>query len=365
MMKRPDILLYDTTLRDGAQGEGISLSVEDKLKITRQLDELGIHYIEGGWPGSNPKDIEYFKRVRQMDLERARVTAFGATCRVGTQPDEDANIQALIAAQTPAVTLVGKSWTLHVRDVLRTTREENLRIIRESVAYVKGKGRETLFDAEHFFDGYKEDRDYALATIVAAAEAGADTIVLADTNGGSLPWEIEAIVAEVKSALPDVLLGIHTHNDGDMALANSLAGVRAGATHVQGTMNGYGERCGNANLCTIIPTLEIKMGLQALPEGHLAHLTRTARAVAATANQPFDSHEAYVGQSAFAHKGGIHVSAMRRNAKSYQHIDPQRVGNESRVLVSELSGRSNLVSKAEELGIRDSHSRALKAPSNC
>jgi len=345
------IQLYDTTLRDGAQGEGISLSVEDKLKITRVLDELGVHYIEGGWPGSNPKDGEYFRLVRQQGPARARVVAFGSTCRVDSQPAEDDNIRAMLAAQTPTVAVVGKSWTLHVADVLRTTREENLRIIRESVAHLKRHGREVIYDAEHFFDGYKADSRYALSTLQAAVEGGADALVLCDTNGGSMPWEVEDAVREVRDALPRALLGIHAHNDSDVAVANTLAGVRAGAQHVQGTMNGYGERCGNANLCVVIPNLQLKMGLQALPPDQLARLTRAARTVASITNQPLQRQAAYVGQSAFAHKGGIHVAAMRRNLRSYQHIDPQQVGNRPRVLVSELSGRGNLLSKAEEMGI--------------
>jgi 2-isopropylmalate synthase len=347
----PHVLLYDTTLRDGTQGEGISLSADDKLKITHLLDKLGIGYVEGGWPGSNPKDIEYFRRVRDLDLEQIRIAAFGSTCRVGSQPQDDANIQMLLEAETPVVAIVGKSWTLHVRDVLRTTPEENLRIIRESLAHLEAYDREVIYDAEHFFDGYKADPRYALATLQAAVEGGADTLVLCDTNGGSTPWEIEAIVQKVRLAFPDVTLGIHAHNDGGMAVANSLAAVRSGATHVQGTMNGYGERCGNANLCTLIPGLELKMGMAALPPGRLSHLTRVARSVASTANQSLYRHAPYVGRSAFAHKGGIHVAAMRRNLQSYQHIDPTLVGNRSRTLVSELSGRGNLLSKAEDMGI--------------
>jgi 2-isopropylmalate synthase len=351
-MEKPQVLLYDTTLRDGTQGEGISLSVDDKLKITRLLDRLGIHYVEGGWPGSNPKDIEYFQRVRELDLEQIRVAAFGSTCRVGNQPQDDANIQAMLAAETPVVAVVGKSWTLHVHDVLRTTLEENLRIIRESVAYLKAQGKEVIYDAEHFFDGYKDDPDYTTVTLRAAVEGGGDVLVLCDTNGGSMSWEIEAIVRDIQSAFPDVPLGIHVHNDGGIAVANTLAGVRAGATHVQGTINGYGERCGNANLCTVIPSLELKMGMAALPPGQLVNLTRVARTVASTANQSLYRQAAYVGRSAFAHKGGIHVAAMRRNMESYQHIDPALVGNKPRVLVSELSGRGNLLSKAEEVGIK-------------
>jgi 2-isopropylmalate synthase len=350
-MAESSVLLYDTTLRDGTQGEGISLSVDDKLKITRLLDRLGVPYIEGGWPGSNPKDAAYFRRVRELDLEQIRVAAFGSTCRVGGAPDEDVNIQALLEAETPVVTVVGKSWMLHVRDVLRTTAEENLRIIRESVSYLRNRDREVVYDAEHFFDGYRADPGHTLDTLRAAVEGGADTMVLCDTNGGSMPWDIEGITREIRAVFPDVRLGIHAHNDSDLAVANSLAAVRAGATHVQGTMNGYGERCGNANLCSLIPNLTLKMGVDVLGADRLRHLTRTARAVASVANETVYRQAAYVGRSAFAHKGGIHVSAMRRNARSYQHIDPALVGNRSRVLISELSGRGNLRSKAEELGI--------------
>jgi len=346
-----DVLLYDTTLRDGTQGEGISLSVDDKLKITHLLDNLGVRYVEGGWPGSNPKDAEYFWRVRKLDLEQIRVAAFGSTCRVGSRVQEDANIQALLETETPVVTVVGKSSTLHVRDVLRTTPEENLRIIRESVAHLKAHGREVVYDAEHFFDGRKADPDYAMLTLRAAVEGGAETLVLCDTNGGSMPWEIKAIVQDVSAAFPGVSLGIHAHDDNGLAAANSLTAVRAGAVHVQGTVNGYGERCGNADLCTLIPNLELKMGITVLPPGRLSHLTRVARTVAAIANQPLQRQAAYVGRSAFAHKGGIHVAAMRRNSWSYQHIDPALVGNRPRVLVSELAGRGNLLSKAEEMGI--------------
>ncbi len=345
------VLLYDTTLRDGTQGEGVSLSVDDKLKITKLLDALGVHYIEGGWPGSNPKDVEYFARVSAFKLQQAKIAAFGSTCRVGSAPADDPNIQAMLEAGTPVVTIVGKSWTLHVADVLRTTPEENLRLIRDSLAYVKAQRREAVYDAEHFFDGYKADPSYALHTLQAAVAGGADVLVLCDTNGGMMPWEVEQIVGEVRAALPDVPLGIHVHNDGGMAVANTLAGVRQGVMHIQGTFNGYGERCGNADLCAIIPNLELKMDKRALPEGQLRNLTWAARTVAAIANQQPNRHAPFVGRSAFAHKGGIHVAAMRRNAWSYQHIDPALVGNEQRVVVSELSGRGNLLSKAEELGL--------------
>ncbi len=346
------IAIYDTTLRDGTQREGISLSLADKIRITKLLDDIGVAYIEGGWPGSNPKDATYFQAVQDLDLRHARIAAFGSTCRKNSDPDGDANIKALVDAQTPVVTVVGKTSMLHVTDVLQTTPAENLRMIRESVAYLKSLGKEVIYDAEHFFDGTKLDLEYAFDTLQAAIEGGADVVVLCDTNGGSMPWEVEALVRSVKSTFPDVTLGIHTHNDGELAVANSLAAVRAGVVHIQGTINGYGERCGNANLCSIIPDLELKMGYHCLPaQENLRQLTRLSRTVAEIANLAPDNHLAYVGKSAFAHKGGIHVAAIRRNIDSYQHIDPALVGNEMRVLVSDLSGRGNLLSKAEEYGL--------------
>ncbi len=347
-----NIQIYDTTLRDGTQREGLSLTCQDKLRVARLLDDLGVAYIEGGWPGSNPKDVEFFERAKTLQLKHARLAAFGATRRAGGgKPDDDANIRALLDAETPVVTVVGKTWTLHVTDVLQTTLEENLRIIRESLAYLKARGREVIYDAEHFFDGYRADPVYALATLRAAFEGNADSITLCDTNGGSMPWQIEETVRAVRAQFPDKPFGIHTHNDGECAVANSLAAARAGCNLVQGTINGYGERCGNANLCAIVPDLELKMGLTCLPAGNLARVTALAHAVAEIANLAPDDHMAYVGRSAFAHKGGIHVAAMRRNATSYQHIDPARVGNASRVVVSELSGRGNVLSKAEEFGV--------------
>lgn len=350
-MEKAKVTLYDTTLRDGTQAEGISLSVEDKLKITRLLDDLGIDYIEGGWPGSNPKDVEYFQRVQDLELKQAKIVAFGSTCRVDSEPSCDDNIQALVSAQTPVVAVVGKSWMLHVTDVLRTTPAENLRIIRETVAYVKAQGKEIVYDAEHFFDGYKEDPVYTRQTLQAAVDGGADLLVLCDTNGGSMPWEIESIVTEIVAFFPDSTIGIHAHNDSGVAIANTLAAVRCGAVHVQGTANGYGERCGNADLCTIIANLELKLGLDVLPPAHLSQLTHVARSIAVVANQSPYRHAPYVGRSAFAHKGGIHVAAMRRNILSYQHINPTLVGNEARVVVSELSGKGNLLSKADDMGI--------------
>ncbi len=355
-----NVAIYDTTLRDGTQREGISLSLADKLKVTRLLDTLGVAYIEGGWPGSNPKDVAYFDAVQSLELQHAKIAAFGSTCRKNSEPATDHNILALVDAQTPVVTVVGKTSMLHVTDVLQTTPEENLRMIRESLRYLKSLGKEVIYDAEHFFDGIKLDMEYAMDTLEAAIEGGADVVVLCDTNGGSLPWEIARYIDAVQQAFPDMPLGIHTHNDGELAVANTLAAVQAGAVHVQGTINGYGERCGNANLCSIIPDLEIKMGYHCLPDAaNLRTLTHLARTVAEIANLAPDNHLAYVGKSAFAHKGGIHVAAIRRNVDSYQHIDPTRVGNEMRVLVSDLSGQGNLLSKAEEFGLDVSREEAL------
>ncbi len=344
------IQIYDTTLRDGTQREGISLSCDDKLRIAQRLDELGVTFVEGGWPGSNPKDVEFFERAARMTWRRALVAAFGSTCRVGGGPEDDPNIQALVGSGAPVCTVVGKTWPLHVTDVLRTTLPENLRIIEKSLGYLREKGRRVIYDAEHFFDGYRADPAYALETLEAAVRGGAETVVLCDTNGGSLPWQIAEITRAVRQALQHPL-GIHAHNDSETAVANSLAAVAEGAVQVQGTVNGYGERCGNANLCSILPTLELKMGLKCLPDGHLRTLTDVAHFVAEVANLTPDDHLPYVGKSAFAHKGGIHVAAMRRNAASYQHVVPELVGNRQRTVVSELSGRANLLTKAEEFGL--------------
>jgi 2-isopropylmalate synthase len=344
------IQIYDTTLRDGTQREGISLSGADKIRIARRLDELGVAFIEGGWPGSNPKDVEFFERARDIQWEHALIAAFGSTCRVKAGPEDDANIKALLDSGAPVCTVVGKTWTLHVKEVLRTTLDDNLRIIEQSLAYLRAQGRRVIYDAEHFFDGYKADPRYTLETLRAAARGGAETLVLCDTNGGSMPWEITEIVQAVKAAVEHPL-GIHVHNDGECAVANTISAIREGCIQAQGTINGYGERCGNANLCAIIPDLELKMGLKCLPDGHLEHLFDAAHFVAEVANLAPDEHMAYVGSSAFAHKGGIHVAAMRRTALSYQHIDPALVGNQMRVVVSELSGRGNLLSKAEEYGL--------------
>ncbi len=343
------IALYDTTLRDGTQREGISLSVDDKLKIARRLDEFGIDYIEGGWPGSNPKDAAFFERAQRLNLKHARIAAFGMTLKKGNRPEADPNLQALVAANTPVVTLVGKSWELHVIDVLEVSLEENLSMIAESVAYFKSLGKEVIYDAEHYFDGYRANPEYALTTLKAAADAGADVLVLCETNGGRLPWEVEEAVRAAGEHL-STPLGVHTHDDGGVGVANTLAGVRAGAVHVQGTLNGYGERVGNANLCTIIPNLQLKMGFECVPAENLSQLTKLAFYAAEVANQPHDRHLPFVGSSAFAHKGGIHVSAIRKNEASYQHIDPGLVGNQRRTVISELSGRGNVLDKADQFG---------------
>ena len=344
------ITLYDTTLRDGAQSEGINFTVHDKLHIARHLDDFGMTVIEGGWPGSNPKDATFFAEAAKLSLKHAKIAAFGSTCRPNTSPDDDTNIRALLDAETPVVTVVGKTWTRHVTEVLRTDLDNNLRIIRDSMAYLAKAGREVLFDAEHFFDGYRANPDYALACVKAAAEGGATTVVLCDTNGGMLPWQITEIVGVARDAV-DVRLGAHMHNDSGCAVANSLAAIHAGCDHVQGTVNGIGERCGNANLCTIIANLETKDGQRVLPEGHLEKLTSLSRQLSEIANVPHPTHAPFVGRSAFAHKGGIHVAAIQRDQGSYEHVDPERVGNTRRVLVSELSGRSNLRHKVAQFGL--------------
>ncbi|HEU5011950.1 MAG TPA: citramalate synthase [Roseiflexaceae bacterium] len=353
------ILLYDTTLRDGTQREGLSLSCEDKLKIARELDELGIHYIEGGWPGSNPKDAEFFQRVSKLNLRHAKIAAFGSTRHARHTCDTDPNIQSLVASQTPVVTIFGKSSVLHVEKVLETTREENLRMIGDSVAYFKQLGKEVIYDAEHFFDGYKLDADYALETIAAAALAGADCITFCDTNGGSLPNEVAEIVRHAMEHVRDHVdegvapqFGIHTHNDGALAVANAIAAVQAGCVQVQGTINGYGERCGNMDLVPLIANLQLKLGYECVDEEQMRGLSAVSHYVAAVANLNPDTHAPYVGRSAFSHKGGVHVAAVAKVPDSYQHIEPTLVGNELRVVVSELSGRGNVRMRAESLGLK-------------
>lgn len=345
--------LYDTTLRDGSQRKGLSFSLEDKLKITRLLDAFGVTYIEGGWPGSNPKDMEYFRRVRQMNLKQSKVVAFGSTCRVGKNAENDANLQALLDAGTPVVTIVGKSSLFHVQNILETSAAENLRLIGDSVRFLKSRGLEVIFDGEHFFDGFRADREYTMETIHAAREAGADWVVLCDTNGGSLPEYVREVVTAVfESGINNI--GIHTHNDGELAVANSLAAVRAGARQVQGTINGYGERCGNANLISIAPALQLKMGLRCVPDESLTQMTEMSRTVADIANLSPDACAPYVGSSAFAHKAGLHVAAVEKVTSSYEHINPSIVGNARQVIVSELSGRGNIRMLASELGIATS-----------
>jgi 2-isopropylmalate synthase len=343
--------IYDTTLRDGAQSEGISYSVEDKLKILRVLDRLGVDFVEGGWPGANPKDVEFFPRALGEPLERARLVAFGSTRRAKSPAAGDPALNALLAAGTPWVAIFGKSWDAHVREALRTSLEENLAMIAESIRFLKEAGRRVIYDAEHFFDGYRARPEYALLTILAAAEAGADRIVLCDTNGGALPDQVRAAVLVARSRLGSVPIGIHAHNDGELAVANTLAAIAAGARHAQGTINGYGERCGNANLCSVLPNLELKLGLRGLPPGRLRALTGTARYVSEVANRTPGGHQPFVGRSAFTHKAGIHVSAIERARRAYEHIDPAEVGNVTRVLVSDQMGTSNVLNRARALGI--------------
>ncbi|MFC2048115.1 citramalate synthase [Chloroflexota bacterium] len=344
------VQLYDTTLRDGAQSEGVSFSVVDKLNIAKKLDELGIHFIEGGWPGSNPKDIEFFNRAKSLTLSQSILVAFGSTRRPETKAKADANLLALADAGVKAVTIVGKSSELQVTQVLGTTMEENLSMIADSIAYLKAKGLTVFFDAEHFFDGFKTNPDYALRCLTTAAEAGASCLVLCDTNGGTLADEITTAIEAVKRST-SVPLGIHAHNDAESAVANTLAAVNAGATQVQGTINGYGERCGNTNLCSVIPSLKLKMGIDCVTDEQLAKLTEVSHFVSEAANLIPDSFQSYVGASAFSHKAGLHVSGVTKWADSYQHIDPARVGNRQRAVVSELSGKQNIIYKAKELGI--------------
>ena len=353
-------LIYDTTLRDGMQGENIFFSTEDKLKIAKRLDDAGIHYIEGGWPGSNPGAQHFFELVKDIKFKNAKVAAFGSTRRPGKTCDQDANIQALINSQAPVITIFGKSWDLHVESIMENTKAENLAMIKESVAYLITHNREVLYDAEHFFDGYKANPDYALNTLEAAVEGGTKCLVLCDTNGGSLPCEIESItktaIEHFRSDLQvkgksNLIFGIHTHNDCAMAVANSITAVHAGATMVQGTINGYGERCGNADLTAIIPILALKMNRDCMSRENLEKLLNLSRFISETANVPPVNSRPFVGKSAFAHKGGVHVSAIMKNPRAYEHISPELVGNKRRVIVSEQSGKSNIEYKAKELGV--------------
>lgn len=344
------IEFYDTTLRDGAQSEDITFSLSDKLLITQKLDEFGMDYIEGGWPGSNPKDLQYFSEVKKLPLRHSKIVAFSSTMRADSDPESDEIMRALLDADTEVTTIVGKSWDMHVRDALKVSLDTNLKMISRTIGYLKGRGKTVFFDAEHFFDGYKRNKTYAMRVLKSALEAGANALVLCDTNGGSMPFEVQKIVGEVREAIAGPL-GVHTHNDTEMAVANTIMAVRAGCTHVQGTTNGYGERCGNANLCSIIPNLIVKAGYEGLSNGDISKLRELSLYIDEMANFIPDKHRPFVGDAAFAHKGGIHVSAIRKNPETYEHIKPHLVGNRQRVLVSDLSGESTLLHKAQEFGI--------------
>jgi 2-isopropylmalate synthase len=344
------IAIYDTTLRDGTQGEGISFSVTDKIRITERLDQFGIDYIEGGWPGSNPRDMAFFEKAKRLKLTHSKIAAFGSTRRANVPVDEDGQIQLLLEAETPVVTIFGKSWKLHVTNVLRTTEDENLAMIEDSVRYLCEQGKEVIYDAEHFFDGYMDDSEFAMATLEAAARGGASFLVLCDTNGGMLVDEVQKITSEVFKRFPDRKIGMHCHNDSGLGVAVSLVGVSAGASMVQGTINGYGERVGNANLTSILPNLVLKMGKETSCSDHLAHLRELSLFVDELANLRPNTKEAFVGLSAFTHKGGAHADATKKVSHSYEHIDPKKVGNRQRVLVSDMAGRSSLLMKAKEQG---------------
>ncbi len=345
------VYAYDTTLRDGSQAEGVNFSLEDKIRIAQKLDEFGIDYIEGGWPYANPKDNLFFQKIKALKFSHARPVAFGSTRKPGKNVKEDKQIEALIKAETPVITIFGKSWDLHVTDALKTTLEENLEMIYESVEYLKKYVEEVIFDAEHFFDGFKANPDYALAVLDAALRGGADWVVLCDTNGGSLPHEVQEITTKVREKFPEARIGIHAHNDSETAVANSIMAVLAGARQVHGTINGIGERTGNANLCSIIPNLQLKLGYEVIPHENMKRLTELARFVAELSNMPLPRNMPYVGESAFAHKGGVHASAVIKKAITYEHIDPELVGNRRKITVSDLAGRSNLIYKLREFGI--------------
>jgi 2-isopropylmalate synthase len=361
-MKNVRVEIYDTTLRDGTQGMGISFPVSSKIRVAEALSELGIHYIEGGWPGSNPKDIEFFKAIRDIPLSQSKIAAFGSTRRAKSKAANDDNIIKLIEVQTPVVTIFGKSWTLHVKDVLKTELKENLSMIHDTVKFLKGEDRLVFYDAEHFFDGFKEDPEYALDTLLAAHEAGADRLILCDTNGGTLPDQMLSIIKKVKEKFRKGL-GVHIHNDSGVAVANSCLSVTAGVMQIQGTINGYGERAGNADLCTIIPNLKIKMGVDCVTDAQLALLVKTSRFIDELANMKPNPRLPYVGNTAFAHKGGMHVNAVQKNPHTFEHVDPSLVGAKREILVSELAGKSNVVIKASEYGISlkdEEISRVLK-----
>ncbi|RAM52493.1 MAG: citramalate synthase [Hapalosiphonaceae cyanobacterium JJU2] len=348
----PQLWIYDTTLRDGTQREGLSVSIEDKLRIARRLDQLGIPFIEGGWPGANPKDVQFFWQLQEEPLKQAEIVAFCSTRRPNTTVASEPILQAILAAGTRWVTIFGKSWDLHVTEGLKTNLTENLAMIRDTIEYLRAQGRRVIYDAEHWFDGYKHNRDYALQTLETAIASGAEWLVFCDTNGGTLPHEITQIITDIVKYIPsETKLGIHTHNDSDTAVANALAAVLTGVRMVQGTINGYGERCGNANLCSLIPNLQLKLGFQCIEENQISQLTETSRFVSEVVNLAPDEHAPFVGRSAFAHKGGIHVSAVERNPLTYEHIQPQQIGNCRRIVISEQSGISNVLSKARSFGI--------------
>lgn len=342
------VIFYDTTLRDGTQSEGISLSLQDKIQIAKRLDSFGMHYIEGGWPGSNPKDLAFFKEIRKAGIRKAKIAAFGSTRRMNTRVQDDVNIKSLLESKTKVVTIFGKSWDFHVTEVFRTSLKENLQMIYDSVAYLKSKKLEVIYDAEHFFDGFKHNPEYALKAIQQAVRAGADNISLCDTNGGTLPHEIRHAILKVKRAVKTPL-GIHCHNDSELAVANSVQAVGEGVVLIQGTVNGLGERCGNANLMSILPILQLKMGLKCFPEKKLKELTQVSRYVSEICNMPVPINQPYTGRAAFAHKGGVHINAMAKNPGTYEHMNPEIIGNHRRFLVSELGGKTNIMMKAKEL----------------
>jgi len=347
------VIAYDVTLRDGTQGEGISFSVQDKIRISHKIDELGVKYIEGGWPGSNARDEGFFEQVKKEKYSNSNIVAFGSTRRAKTTCEKDSNIQALLKAETSAVTIVGKTWDFHVSEALKISNEENFELITDSINYLSKRVDEVFFDAEHFFDGYKSNSDFSQNCLTTALESGATGVVLCDTNGGTTPWEISEIVTNIKKTNKNIILGIHTHNDSGLGVANALAAVRAGANQVQGTINGYGERCGNANLCTIIANLNLKMGINCISDKNLTKLYEVSNFISDMANLSKDGKAPFIGKSAFAHKGGIHVSAIVKNNLTYEHVDPQKIGNQRRILISDLAGRSNILYKLNELKIAD------------
>jgi len=344
-----EIKIYDTTLRDGSQGEGISFSVMDKVKIAKKLDEFGVHYIEGGWPGSNPKDMEFFKQAKKIKFKNSEVVAFGSTRRPKASPSDDENLKALIKSGVGFAAIFGKTWDMHVTDILKVSLHENLRMIKDTVEFLKSKNLYVFYDAEHFFDGYVRNKDYALETLHSAVSAGCDVVVLCDTNGGMLTHELGTIVRAISSECSTVTLGIHTHNDGGLAVANTLAAVEAGASVAQGTINGYGERCGNGDLCGIIPNLQLKMGYKCVSESKLKELTEVSRYISEISNMKPQDNQPFTGRSAFAHKGGVHINAVMKNPASYEHTMPEKVGNHRRILVSELSGKTSIILKAKEM----------------